>query len=49
MVIPLLYELKGVPYMNGKLWIFTFQCNWDHIKIHFIALIMAKTLATGKS
>jgi hypothetical protein len=49
MVIPRLDKLKGVPYMNGKLWIFTFQCNWDHIKIHFIAPIMAKTLAKGKN
>jgi len=49
MVLPLINELECLSYITERLWMFSFQCNKNRIKMHYLALVMAKTVAKDEN
>jgi hypothetical protein len=47
MVLSRLNELEGVPYTVGNVWKSSFQPNYNHIKIRFVAPDMTKRVTKG--
>jgi len=48
MVLSHLNELEEMPYITRKIWMFTFQCKLNSIKIFFLAPVMTKIVVNVK-
>jgi hypothetical protein len=49
MVLSRLNELEGVLYTIGKVWMSSFQPNWNHITIQSVAPVMNKRVTKGQT